>query len=93
MHAPEVECVGEGKARHPYEFGVKVGIATTEKGNLIVGAWAFLGNPCDGNAVAEQIEQLTILMQDVNGAAKPRIAIVDLGYWGIGVWRCRCEII
>lgn len=25
LHALEVECVNEGKARQPYEFGVKVG--------------------------------------------------------------------
>jgi IS5 family transposase len=24
-HAPEVECISKGKARTPYEFGVKVG--------------------------------------------------------------------
>jgi len=24
LHAPEVECIGKGKARRPYEFGVKV---------------------------------------------------------------------
>jgi len=24
LHAPEVECIGKGKARQPYEFGVKV---------------------------------------------------------------------
>ena len=23
LHAPEVECIGKGKARKPYEFGVK----------------------------------------------------------------------
>ena len=45
FHAPEVECIGKGKSRQPYEFGVKVGIATTLKGNLIVGAKAFAGNP------------------------------------------------
>lgn len=28
LHAPEVECVGKGKARAPYEFGCKVSIAT-----------------------------------------------------------------
>jgi IS5 family transposase len=28
-HAPEVECISKGKARQPYEFGVKVGIAST----------------------------------------------------------------
>ncbi len=27
-HAPEVECISKGKARAPYEFGVKVSIAT-----------------------------------------------------------------
>lgn len=25
--APEVECIGKGKARKPYEFGVKASIA------------------------------------------------------------------
>ena len=28
-HAPEVECIGKGKAHKPYEFGVKVSITTT----------------------------------------------------------------
>jgi IS5 family transposase len=27
LHAPEVECIGKGKASLPYEFGVKVLIA------------------------------------------------------------------
>jgi IS5 family transposase len=85
LHAPEVECIGKGKARQPYEFGVKVGIASTERGNLIVGARAFLGNPYDGHTLAEQIEQATILMQDVKGAPKPHTAIVDLGYRGVDV--------
>src|SRR5262249_47940052 len=26
LHAPEVECIGRGKARAPYEFGCKVSI-------------------------------------------------------------------
>lgn len=30
LHAPEVECIGKGKARAPYEFGCKVSIATPE---------------------------------------------------------------
>ncbi|HCI10255.1 MAG TPA: IS5/IS1182 family transposase, partial [Alcanivorax sp.] len=33
-----MECIGKGKARQPYEFGVKVGIAITAKRGLIVGA-------------------------------------------------------
>ncbi len=39
---------GKGKARTPYEFGVTAGICTTLKGNLIVGARSFAGNPYDG---------------------------------------------
>ena len=28
LHAPQVECIGRGKARAPYEFGCKVSIVT-----------------------------------------------------------------
>ena len=56
-HAPEVECLSKGKARTPYEFGVKVGIASTLTGNLIVGARSFPGNPYDGHTLNEQIER------------------------------------
>jgi len=80
-HAPEVECIGKGKARSPYEFGVKVGIVSTLKGNLIVGARAFHGNPYDGHTLREQLEQASILMQD--SAVKPTTAFVDLGYRGV----------
>jgi hypothetical protein len=31
LHAPEVECIGKGKAHQPYESGVKVSVATTVK--------------------------------------------------------------
>ena len=58
-----------------------MGIATTLRGTLIVGARAFDGNPYDGHTLAEQIEQTTILMQDTG--AKPRTAWVDLGYRGV----------
>ncbi|WP_341647269.1 IS5 family transposase [Thauera sp. SDU_THAU2] len=80
-HAPEVACISKGKARTPYEFGVKVGIASTLKGNLIVGARAFHGNPYDGHTLREQLEQASILMQD--SGAKPTTAFVDLGYRGV----------
>src|SRR5262249_21609090 len=29
FHAPEVECIGKGKASAPYEFGVKASLVTT----------------------------------------------------------------
>ncbi|ENZ95441.1 IS1478 transposase [Xanthomonas fragariae LMG 25863] len=43
LHAPEVECIGKGKARQAYEFGVKVGIAVTACKGLVVGARSFPG--------------------------------------------------
>ena len=51
LHAPEVECIGKGKARKPYEFGVKVSIAVTHKQGLMVGARSFAGNPYDGHTL------------------------------------------
>ena len=55
-HAPEVECISKGKSCNPYEFGLKVGLDMTLKGNLIVGAKSFAGNPYDGYTIHEQIE-------------------------------------
>ncbi len=37
-HAPEAELFAKGKAKTPYELGVKVGITSTLKGNFIFGA-------------------------------------------------------
>lgn len=65
LHAPEVECIGKGKAHKPYEFGVKVSVVTTLKhskgGQFVVHAVALPGNPYDGHtlaAVIPGIEQL-----------------------------------
>jgi IS5 family transposase len=81
LHAPAAECIRECKARTPFEFGAKVGIAVTPKGNLIVGARAFPGNPYDEHTLAEKIEQTTNLLQDLK--VTPTTAIVDLGYRGV----------
>ncbi|WP_296293454.1 transposase [Limnohabitans sp.] len=62
-------------------LGVKVGIATTLKGTLIVGARAFPGNPYDGHTLNEQVEQASILIQALG--TKPQTAYVDLGYRGV----------
>jgi IS5 family transposase len=80
-HAPEVQCINKGKSRNPYEFGVKLGIATTLKGTLIVGDRAFPGNPYDGHTLNEQVEQASILMQATD--MRPETAYVDLGYRGV----------
>jgi transposase, IS5 family len=81
LHAPEVECIGKGKARKPYEFGVKASIAVTHKSGLMVGARTFPGNPYDGHVLNEQLEQTTILLEDTGKA--PQQVIVDLGYRGV----------
>lgn len=80
-HAQEVECISKGKSRNPYEFGVKVGLAMTLRGNLIVGARSFPGNPYDGHTMHEQIEQSAILMQGLG--VKPEVVYADLGYRGV----------
>src|SRR5271165_649759 len=65
LHAPEVECIGKGKAHKPYEFGVKVSVATTLKhskgGQFVAHVQALPGNPYDGHTLAgviPAIEQL-----------------------------------
>lgn len=75
VHAPEVECIAKGKVHKPYEFGVKVGLVSTSKGNWIVGAKAFPGNPYDGHTLQESLEQAGRLMQTL-----PQMACCDLGY-------------
>lgn len=81
LHAPEVECIGKGKSRQPYEFGVKTSLAVTHRSGLVVGARTFPGNPYDGHTLAMQIEQTTNLLQDLE--VKPTTAVVDLGYRGV----------
>jgi transposase, IS5 family len=81
LHAPEVECIGKGKARKPYEFGVKVSLVVTHLRGLMVGARSFTGNPYDGHTLAAQLEQTNNLMQDLGRT--PKQVIVDLGYRGV----------
>lgn len=81
LHAPEVECIGKGKARKPYEFGVKASLAVTHKSGLMVGARTFPGNPYDGHILSAQLEQTRILLEDTG--RRPRQVVVDLGYRGV----------
>lgn len=91
LHAPEVECIGKGKARKPYEFGVKVSLAVTHEQGLMVGARSFPGNPYDGHTLAAQLEQTNTLLQDLRveapegppGPLRVRTCVVDLGYRGV----------
>jgi IS5 family transposase len=91
LHAPEVECISKGKARKPYEFGVKVSLAVTHKQGLMVGARSFPGNPYDGHVLSAQIEQTTNLLQDIG--RRPKQVVVDLGYRGVDADNPGIEII
>ncbi|AAW76271.1 IS1478 transposase [Xanthomonas oryzae pv. oryzae KACC 10331] len=91
LHAPEVECIGKGKARKPYEFGVKVSVAITHKQGLMVGACSFTGTPYDGHTLHEQVEQARILSEDTAGA--PKQVVVDLGFRGVDAANPGVEII
>jgi IS5 family transposase len=81
FHAPEVECIGKGKASAPYEFGVKVSIVTTNArapgGQFVLHAKALPGNPYDGHTLRTVIEDT----QNLTGRQVERV-YVDKGYRG-----------
>jgi len=81
LHAPEVECIGKGKAHHPYEFGVKVSVATTLNhsagGQFVTHVKAFPGNPYDGHTLAAVIPDI----ERQTGGTIRRL-VVDKGYRG-----------
>ncbi len=81
FHAPEVECIGKGKASAPYEFGVKASIVTTNArapgGQFVLHAKALPGNPYDGHTLGDIIEAT----EKLTGCLIER-AYVDKGYRG-----------
>ena len=81
LHAPEVECIGKGKAHRPYEFGVKVSVATTHAhakgGQFVTHVKALPGNPYDGHTLATVIPEMEALI----GNTIQRI-LADKGYRG-----------
>ena len=81
FHAPEVECIGKGKASAPYEFGVKTSIVTTNArapgGQFVLHTKTLPGNPYDGHTLRAVIEDT----QKLIGREIER-AFVDKGYRG-----------
>ena len=81
LHATEVECIGKGKARAPYEFGCKVSIVTPvtapKGGQFVLHAKALHGNPYDGHTLGPVIADL----EKLTGAAVRRVH-GDKGYRG-----------
>ena len=81
LHALEVECIGKGKAHAPYEFGVKVSVATTvshpKGGQFVTHVKALPGNPYDGHT----LETVIPAIEKLTGATINR-TIADAGYRG-----------
>src|SRR5262249_30039243 len=81
FNAPEVECIGKGKASAPYEFGVKASVVTTNArapgGQFVLHARALPGNPYDGHTLRGIIEDT----QRLTGREIERV-YVDKGYRG-----------
>lgn len=81
LHAPEVECIGKGKAHKPYEFGVKASVATTlhrsKGGQFVAHVKALPGNPYDGHTLGVVIPE----MEKQIGAPIKRV-VADKGYRG-----------
>ena len=81
LHAPEVECIGKGKPHKPYEFGVKVSVATTLKrcrgGQFVTHVQALPGNPYDGHTLARVIPAIEAIL----GNTIERVH-TDAGYRG-----------
>ena len=79
LHECEVACIGKGKAHKRYEFGQKVALATSNRGNWIVGIHLCPGNPYDGHTLTATLRNIeSITGREVNSA------YVDKGYRGHG---------
>ena len=76
-HAPEVECIGKGKAHKKYEFGCKVSVVSTTRDNWVVGVQALHGNPYDGHTLNAAVHHAETMMDAVIEAV-----FVDRGYRG-----------
>jgi IS5 family transposase len=81
LHAPEVECIGKGKARSPYEFGCKVSLTTPvtkpKGGQFALHAKALHGNPFDGHTLGTVVADT----EKLTGVEVARVH-VDKGYRG-----------
>lgn len=81
LHAPEVECIGKGKAHRPWEFGVKASIATTlhrsKGGQFVAHVSSLPGAPYDGHTLAVVVPSI----EKQIGVGLSRL-VLDRGYRG-----------
>jgi transposase, IS5 family len=81
LHAPEVECIGKGKAHRPCEVGVKISLATPLRrcrgGQFVAHVVALPGNPYDGHTLATVLPAISRQI-----GTSPIRVIADAGYRG-----------
>ena len=77
LHAPEVDCISNGKAHKRYEFGVKVGIVTALNRPFVLAAHALPNKPLDGNTLVCSLAHTRI-----DTGVPLKTVVVDKGYRG-----------
>ncbi len=77
LHEPQVYCIAKGKDHKQYEYGNKVSIASTAKGNLIVGAVSHQHNQHDSHTLPEVLAHI-----ETSRGKAARTAVCDRGYRG-----------
>ena len=83
-YALEVECIRKDKAHKRCEFGVKVGVAVTNRSSFVESGLAFQSNPYYGHSIAIQLIQV----ERVTGK-KPEEVFVEGGYRDHGMAELR----
>ena len=81
VHAPEADCIGKGKARARYEFGVKASFATCARaagGQVVPGALTLPGTPHDRQSLAARLDRVARIL-----SRAVRRANVDRGCHGL----------
>jgi len=77
LHEPQVYCIAKGKDHKQYEYGNKVSVASTARGNLIVGVVSHENNIHDGHTLPEVLEHI-----ETSRGKMVKRGVVDRGYQG-----------
>jgi len=77
LHEPQVYCIAKGKDHKQYEYGNKVSVASTAKGNIIVGVVSHDKNVHDGHTLPAVLRHI-----EVTRGSAVKTAICDRGYRG-----------
>jgi len=77
LHEPQVYCIAKGKDHKQYEYGNKVSVASTAKGNIIVGVVSHDKNVHDSHTLPEVLRHI-----EVTRGTAVKTAICDRGYRG-----------